>query len=268
MNINKIVLKSLLLLLFVTFCNAQVASPYKTSWKKDGIWVAATTGLNIYGLSKIKAKEDITLEELNSLNSDDVFFLDRFAAGNYDENAYKISDLGFAGSFAIPFLLAIDKDTRAHSGQLSLLLYESLSTASAVFTVTAGIVDRTRPKVYNENLSEYKRLSAQAQRSFFSGHVAASASATFFTAQVYSDFFPNSNAKPYIWAGAATIPAVVGYFRIKAGEHFLSDVIIGYIIGGASGILIPTLHKNKERKLNITSGVGFNYQTVGVNYTF
>ena len=247
---------------------SQVKSPYETSLLKDGIWITTTLGLNAVGLSQIKNKPNLPIDELNSLDKNDIWFVDRWAAGNFDENANNISDIPFFASFATPFLLTLNKDTRQHSGQLSVMLIESLSTASAAFTLSAGFVEKSRPKVYNESVDLDERLQNNSQRSFFSGHVAASASATFFTAQVFSDFFPDSKAKPYVWTAAATIPAIVGYYRIKSGNHFLSDVIIGYIIGGASGILIPRMHKIKDNPVQVVSGVFRNHQTLGVAYNF
>tara|TARA_B100001245_G_C22810995_1_gene390550 strand:+ start:125 stop:487 length:363 start_codon:yes stop_codon:yes gene_type:complete len=118
-----------------------------------------------------------------------------------------------------------------------------------------------------------RRLSANGQRSFFAGHVAASATGTFFAAKIYNDFHPDSPAVPWVWAGAATIPAAVAYLRIEAGQHFLTDVTVGYVIGAAVGILVPELHKKKNRKLDIspTSGInatGNQYTGLSLRYQF
>jgi membrane-associated phospholipid phosphatase len=264
----KIILSALLTFSSIILSYSQVASPYKTDLLKDGVWITTSLGLNAFGLSQIKNKPDLSLEDLNNLDKNDIWFVDRWAAGNFDENANNISDIPFFASFATPLLLTLNKDTRQHSGQLSVMLIESLSTASAAFTISAGFVEKSRPKVYNESVDLDERLRNNSQRSFFSGHVAASASATFFTAQVFSDFFPDSKAKPYVWTAAAIIPGVVGYYRIKSGNHFLSDVIIGYIIGGASGMLIPRMHKVKDSPVKVISGAFRNYQTLGVAYNF
>ncbi len=245
-------------------------SPYETSFWQDGPWIASTLGANALGLYLIQTKDDLSLEKLNSLNKDDLWSIDRWAAGNNDERASKISDIPFAFSFVTPFLLTLHKDTRRHSGQLAVLMVESLSTASALFTLTAGLVEKSRPRVYSTGLGIDTRLSANNQRSFFSGHVAASAASTFFVAQVFSDFFPDSKAKPYIWTGAAVIPAVVGHFRIQSGNHFLSDVVLGYVVGAASGIFIPRLHRKKKNdNLQISPGLGFNgTQSLHFRYRF
>jgi hypothetical protein len=41
------------------------------------------------------------------------------------------------------------------------------------------------------------------------------------------------------------------YLRIKAMEHFRTDVITGLIVGSTTGILVPHLHKNKNANLAI-----------------
>jgi membrane-associated phospholipid phosphatase len=81
--------------------------------------------------------------------------------------------------------------------------------------------------------------------------------------------------KPYIWGVAAAIPASVGYMRIKAGKHFLTDNLIGYGVGAAAGILIPELHKKANKNLQIYPSTSFNHgeynfssQGLTLNYQF
>ncbi|GAA4106981.1 hypothetical protein GCM10022393_01800 [Aquimarina addita] len=267
MNKN-IYLTSLLVICLFFDGFSQNDSPYETNVWKDGAWVTAGLGLNAYGLFLISNKDDLTDEKLDNLSEDDLFFMDRWAAGYDDENASKISDIPFYSSFATPLLLLIDKRMRKDAGKISVMYVESMATTGALFAITAGLVEKSRPRVYNEELSRNIRLSSNNQRSFFSGHVAASATATFFAAKVYSDYFPDSKAKPYIWAGAALIPATVGAFRIKSGNHFLSDVLIGYAVGAASGIMVPYLHTRKESKLKVSPGIGFHQQTLNISYQF
>lgn len=244
-------------------------SPYHTTFWGDGAWVVGGIAANAYGLSLIINKDDITEEELNELNEDDIIGIDRWAAGYNSDSASKISDIPFYGSFFTPFLLLIPKETRGNAGQLSVLMLESVSTAGAIYTISAGLVNRARPRVYDENLALDTRIDNDNQRSFFSGHVAASAATTFFVAQVLHDYFPDSAVQPFIWGTAAAIPAAVGYFRIKSGNHFLTDVLLGYAIGAASGVLIPNLHKRKDSKLRASAGMGMRGEAMlSLNYTF
>ena len=49
-----------------------------------------------------------------------------------------------------------------------------------------------------------------------------------------------------MWAVAASIPAVTGYLRVRAGRHYVTDVATGYALGAAIGWLVPTIHKNSK----------------------
>lgn len=144
---------------------------------------------------------------------------------------------------------------------------ESLSTTAALFSITAGLVDKSRPYLYNEEVDIDRRMSSTGQRSFYSGHVAASAAATFFAAKVYSDFSSDAEGKIFIWAAAAAaaVPATVGYFRLKAGQHFLTDIFVGYGLGAATGILVPELHKTKDASLRVSPTAERNF--MGNEYT-
>lgn len=254
---------------------AQNESPYETDLIKDGIWITTGVGLNVVGVLLIQNKPDLTVTELNALSKDDIWGVDRWAAGNYSEQANKDSYIPMFTSFALPLALLLNQNERAHAGQLSVLFLESMATTGALFSITAGLVQKSRPLVYNTALSSDERRDNDQQRSFFAGHTAATASATFFAAKVFHDFNPDSPWKPVVWGVAAAIPATVGYLRIKSGKHFLTDNLIGYAIGAASGIIIPEIHKKKNKNVDIYPtmsyhqiGKEFNSQGLGVSYTF
>jgi membrane-associated phospholipid phosphatase len=92
-----------------------------------------------------------------------------------------------------------------------------------------------------------ERLHKYAENSFFAGHTAATASVAFFTAKVFHDLHPGSPWRPVVWGAAAAVPATVGYLRLRAGKHFLSDNIVGYAVGATIGILVPELHKRNQQ---------------------
>ena len=249
------------------------SSPYETSWAVDGTWIGVGLGLNALGVKFIQDKEALSLQELNDLSKDDVPGIDRFAAGNYSERADQISDYPFYGSFAVPVvMMLVDGKMRAHAGQISVMFVESMATTGAFYTITVGLVDRSRPLTYNTSVPEGERRESGAQRSFFAGHTAATASASFFAAKIYNDFYPDSALKPYVWTAAAAVPAWVAYLRLKAGKHFLTENIVGYAVGAASGILIPELHK-KESNFGLSPAMGVDingneFQGLSFQYSF
>jgi len=36
--------------------------------------------------------------------------------------------------------------------------------------------------------------------------------------------------------------SATGYLRVRAGKHYWSDVVVGALVGGAVGLLVPLLH--------------------------
>jgi membrane-associated phospholipid phosphatase len=111
-----------------------------------------------------------------------------------------------------------------------------------------GMANRGRPYVYNPDTPADKISTVNATESFLSGHTSFAAANMFFIATVYAQHHPDGKLKPYLWTGAAVVPAVVGVLRVASGNHFTTDVIAGYALGAATGMLIPTIHKIKTQK--------------------
>ncbi|TRO65087.1 phosphatase PAP2 family protein [Christiangramia sabulilitoris] len=273
-------MKKIALLLLVFFISSnfyaqESTSPYKTDFWKDGSWIAGSTAMNVLGVITIQNKENLTDAELIELDKNDLWKINRGAAGNYSVNADELSYIPFYASFASPLLFLLNEGERKNFGQISVMFIETMATTGAFFTITAGTVQKSRPLVYNESLSNEERADSDAQRSFFAGHTAATAAATFFSAKVYQDYHPESPAVPFVWAGAVAVPAYVGYLRTKAGKHFLTDNIVGFGIGAACGILVPEIHKIGNEKLDIyptaqtnVMGTGVDTKGIGMSYSF
>ena len=240
-------------------------SPYETDLVKDGIWITTGVGLNVLGVLLIQNKPHLSEADLNALSKDDIWAFDRWAAGNYSEKANSGSYIPMFTSYALPLALLLDKKGRSNAGQLSVLFVESMATTGALFSITAALVEKSRPLVYNTSIPAEERMDNDEQRSFFAGHTASTAAATFFAAKVFHDFNPDSPWRPVVWGVAAAIPATVGYLRIKSGKHFLSDNLVGLAVGAASGILIPEIHKKKNKNVEIYPTMGFNLQGQDVN---
>ena len=51
-------------------------------------------------------------------------------------------------------------------------------------------------------------------------------------------------ARPWITLGVGTtLTALVSYWRVRAGEHFPTDVIMGSVAGAGIGVLVPHFHR-------------------------
>lgn len=251
-----------------SFVNGRYKSPYTTKFKVDGPIIIGGIGLTALGTYLIGQKKNLTAAEVARKTRDKVPFFDRGNAGYYSERADEDSYIPFHASFALPVVLSLaNKHERHNIVQVLALYVETMAVTGTLFTMTAGTIQRSRPYVYGNNVDLDKKMDNDSHRSFFAGHTAATASASFFAAKVFQDFNPNSKLKPVIWVVAAATPALVGYLRYKAGMHFLSDNLLGYAIGAGAGILVPELHKNKKlQNFSLVPEVGRNYQGLALTY--
>jgi hypothetical protein len=248
-------------------------SPYTTSFRKDGPILLGGLALTGFGTYLIGKKKELTLAEVATRTADKVPFFDRHNLGHYDEKADDVSYIPFHASFVWPVAMTIiNKHERHNAFQVLSLYLQTMSITGALFTISAGAIQRSRPYVYSDkngqNTTEIgRRRDKDSQRSFYAGHTAATASASFFTAKVFQDFNPDSKLKPFVWGVAAALPAITAYYRYKGGMHFLSDNILGYVMGAGVGILVPELHKTKRlQNIDLIPEVGPNYKGVSLTY--
>jgi len=246
------------------------ASPYTVTFKKDVPVIVAGLGLTALGTYLISKKDSLTNTQLAAKNKNNLPFFDRGNAGYYSVKADEDSYVPFKLSFAWPVVMAlINKNERHDIGRVLTLYLETMAVTGAAFTMATGTIYRSRPYVYGTIADAPRRRDNDSQRSFYAGHTAATAAATFFTAKVFQDYNPDSKLKPVVWAVAIATPALVGYLRYKAGMHFLSDNLLGYALGAGAGILIPQWHKNKRSEnMTIVPEVGNGYKGLAVTYKF
>jgi hypothetical protein len=248
---------------------AQDNSPYKTSFKVDAPIIAAGVGLSAYGLTLMQDKKGLTEEEVANLSKNDINRFDRFSAGWDSESADKISDFPFYGSFVAPLALLLNDNIKSKAGQVLVLYVETMAVTGAAFTMSNGNVERVRPNAYSPDVELSEKMRGNTKNAFYGGHNSATAGATFFAAKVFHDFNPDSPARPYVWAAAAALPAAVGYMRMQAGKHFLSDVILGYVVGAGAGILVPQLHKKSNNtNLSLFPVAAPGYKGAALSYSF
>lgn len=209
----------------------------------------------------------LTAEEIYALNRNDINKLDRSATYNYSLSANTASDVLLYSSFLLPALPLIDKRMKEERGKIFLMYSETLLLSNGITQLTKNLTLRARPYVYNEKVPIDKKLTINSRYSFFSGHVSTVSSLTFLTATLISQYHPKGKLLPLVWSSAVFIPAATGYFRVKAGVHFPTDVMVGYATGALIGVLIPNLHIIK--KLNESGSsiqVGPNYLVVNLKF--
>ena len=221
-------------------------SPYYLSKRMDLPLAAVSTGL-LVGAELVDVTP-LTEDDINDLNKDEVSDFDYSATENWDENSIATSDLLLYSSIGFPAILLIDKEIRRDYKKFMSIWAETFVLTYGLTNLTKVLVSRPRPYLYGTSEgSEEHKMEDDNQRSFFSGHTSLSAASWFMMASMYQDYHPESKLAPYIWATAYLVPAATGYYRYDAGKHFLSDVLTGYFVGRAIGVMVPRWHKKSSR---------------------
>jgi membrane-associated phospholipid phosphatase len=234
-------------------------SPYETDLRIDLPLMIGP--LVIAGGAFLIGDELYTPKCLPDCNAEDVNAFDRPFAGTWDRTASTASDVLFISNLTLPHVFGLADAAMtgdwAGYGTDTIVLVEVMSVTLAINTFMSILTQRTRPFVYNTELSDDLRSSGQAALSFYSGHAAAS----FAMATAYSYTFmtrhPDSPLVIPLWIGSYLMAGTTAGLRVKAGRHFPSDVLVGAAVGAALGMLIPALHlKNKTPTRVEVGGVG------------
>ena len=178
---------------------------------------------------------------------------DRVSIGWHSQPARTASNVLIGVNIALPFVLdlldvAANRPPDAVRGYLQDVLI-----LSEVFVVNAGIntlfkyaARRPRPLLYDADLAAVPledRQDSDAGLSFYSQH----SSSAFAMATAGSYLFmlrhPRSKWVIPVWLFSEALAATTASMRVLAGKHFISDVLVGAVMGSAVGLLIPYLHR-------------------------
>lgn len=219
------------------------ASPYRIKKKIDMPLTAIGIGWSLLGFSKIYNKDTSSVAQVMALNRNNIPAIDRWVADQYSEKAFDASNVFFYGAMPLPLVLLVDPKMRLDGVKLGLMYLEAMGVTGILYTSASYLHDRYRPYAYNPDAPMVRRQRGGAKNSFYAGHVALVGTSAFFIAKVYSDYHPESKFKWVLFTAAGLATATTGYLRIAAGEHFLTDVLLGIGLGTLSGILVPHFHK-------------------------
>ena len=167
----------------------------------------------------------------------------------------------------LPFITMLDSRIRQDWFDLLLIYMQTQTITNNIYLYTpfgATFQNRLRPVVYYETVDIGTRSGNNNRNSLYSGHVAAAAEASFFTAKIFCDYHPELGANKYFVYGAASIPPLImSYFRLRALAHFPTDIIVGFGIGALCGIFVPEFHRIDDGKM--TLGLFSNPEATGLS---
>jgi membrane-associated phospholipid phosphatase len=162
--------------------------------------------------------------------------------------ADEISDYFWHGSTYYVLLdglltpLVTDRFNTDVAFQLTLLNWQAVGTAGLLTRLAHVTVGRTRPLLQNCSQDPAAENHCQFQgASFIAGHAAmTSANAGLACAnhqhlKMYGGGIPDAAVCPIMVTAAAS----VGVLRMIADKHWLSDTIVGWVLGGSIGYGMP-----------------------------
>jgi len=158
--------------------------------------------------------------------------------------AYAFMPLATVGVMA---LAAHDESRLGEMAGNALVIAEAVALAGSANQIVKLMVGRERPFVHALP-PDQKPLTASPSDnnlSFYSGHTSFAFALAVSTGTVAS--IRRYRWAPAIWGVGLAGAAAVGYLRIAADKHYLTDVVTGAAAGGAFGFVVPyEFHRRSE----------------------
>jgi len=228
--------------------------PFRLDPAREAFILAAAGGLNLLG--GYCSERPVSPVPL-SADEGDVPGFERFACRLYSRAADDMSDRTLNLARAVPVLVSIlsirsSGDSWRRVLVIEWLLYVESSALVLGLTKTAKeTFRRRRPYVYNPAVPAAKRSSADASRSMWSGHAAQAFNAAVFAGYTFQEYEPESPLVKYVWGIGLTCAAATAALRVRAGQHFPTDVAAGAAVGSFLGWFVPRLHRGGKRFLSL-----------------
>lgn len=172
--------------------------------------------------------------------------IDRVATRQWSTSADRASDLLFGMATVASLSLAIVNQHGEQPLMPAVIIAESGMFAAGLTHTVKEFVRRPRPYLYNRAVPASAYHPGDDALSFWSGHTANVAAITFSTAMLVQRSEASPGSKRAMWIGAAITPAAMGYLRVRAGRHFPTDVLTGYLVGAAVGLAVPYFHRTSK----------------------
>ena len=182
----------------------------------------------------------ISLVSASTINDkSEVNQFDALVMNPYSKPLDKTASLINAGLMVSPAFLAINRSTE-DIATLGVMYLESMAGAYASKEILKKVVDRPRPYTYFEGAPEDE--NDDWNNSFPSGHTTMAFASAGFVSYVFSRYYPDSKWKAPVIAASYSLAATTAVLRIMSGNHFMTDVLAGALLGTLWGIGIPMLH--------------------------
>lgn len=240
--------------------DAAETSPFHLGEVREAVFLSSGT---VIALSGYYFNESVRAPEPGSLNRNDVPRIDRRAIDYHSRAAGYFSDGARNAAVVLPLVamagMHLSGDTTEWSALTTdLTMYaESVLLAGGLTLLAKGAFERPRPYAYNPDTPEGKLRDKDTARSFWSGHSALSFNGAVFAGYVFQRRRPDSPLVIPLWTLGLTTATVSAISRVRAGDHFPTDVIAGAAVGSFTGWFVPRMHRSDPKQVRVVpSGPG------------
>ena len=233
---------------------------FKLDLQKDALILGSA--LTLIATDIILSNIDNNVIHIDSkLNIDEVNKIDKILMRPYSKK-FDLLGTGFELATAITPLVFLSVPTTEWT-TIAGMYAETMLFAYGFKELAKAVFDRPRPYMYFDDFPIEEVQKGDWNSSFFSGHTTLSFAAATFTTYVFCKYKPESKWKIPVIATSYTLAAATAAMRILSGNHFLTDVAIGAVVGSITGLLIPFWHYvNPENPMGVIGDTDSAYLSV------
>lgn len=191
--------------------------------------------------------------------------LDRTTAGFWSPNWLLASNVGLIAETAGALALLANEEGGRKAINDAVVIAESALSATAVASIMTIAAGRPRPFVYGDKAPLADRTGSDAANSFLSSHAAVAFAIATSTYTAMHRLRPASQRPAATLALGLCAAAFVGVSRVMAGQHFITDVLGGALVGSSVGVVVSSVHGSP---VSVVPMVGEHHQGVGVRAAF
>ena len=236
MEIKKLILITLLVSAIGHHASADPNEDFHLSLLNEGVLAGAGVSVFVAGaLLRHYAAPPVEL-------SDPLVDPANMITVNYSKTADVASDVLQYATFFAPALLAIDSDL-TEIVTIGVMYAETTMLAIGIKDSLKGLLPRYRPFMYGD--SPPAELLADEDRyfAFPSGHTTMAFTGASFLTYMFLTKYPDSKLKIPVIIGSVLLAVSTATLRVLSGQHFVTDVLAGAVIGTACGLMVPVMHR-------------------------
>jgi membrane-associated phospholipid phosphatase len=234
-----------------------LTAPQPSSWYATHLGTAAGLSLLTAGAAAIWPKPNVARLTIAP-------GFERGTEQNLSSVSRRISDVTLAASWATPIATLASRQSGTTYGNSLIIYGETLSGTVLLNVLLKQMVLRARPYTNSRDPDAIAHSEAEGPDAFYSFHSGHS-SIAFTGATAGSLLFAAGDrgrrAVALHWGVTLTLASLTAHSRVRAGQHYPTDVLVGSLLGASMGFVVPLLHQidlelRPEDVVNGVVGIG------------